>query len=118
MFFVADYAEYLDEVREQVCGRCPGRDPERYPWPGCGDCGVELRLSGLVGTIHDAEGFDGLDPALLERLVGAVRSVDERRRQWELVRRRAARPSRKDRVPVAEIIRAYEAETGTCIGCD
>src|SRR5215470_8083750 len=104
MFLVVDYAEYLDELRDQVCGRCPERDPERYPWPGCEDHAVEPWLPGSVESIHDAEGFDELDPALLARLVGAVPSLDERRRQGELVLRRAARPSRKDHVPVAGII--------------
>jgi hypothetical protein len=118
MFAVADYAEYLDEVREQVCGRCPERDPERYPWPGCAGCGVELQLPELVESIHEAGVLHGLDPALSARLAGAVRAVDERRRQWELVRRHAARRSRRQRLPVAAILAAYEAETGTCLGCD
>src|SRR5215468_3444720 len=116
MFAVADYVGYLDEVREQVCGRCPEREPERHPWPGCEGCGIGLHLPELVESVHDAGVPDRLDRARSARLVGAVRSADERRRQWELVRR-AARPPRRQRVRIAAIIAAYEAETCTCLGC-
>jgi len=118
MFAVADYAGYLDEVREQVCGRCPERASERHPWPGGEECRIGLHLPELVESVRDAGVPDGLGPARSARLVGAVESVDERRRQWELVRRRAARPPRRRRVAVAALVAAYEAETGRCVGCD
>jgi hypothetical protein len=102
--------EYLDEVKEQVWGHCPAQ--------GCWDCGVKQQLGQLVESIHDAdEVLD--DPALFARLVSAVRSVDERHVQWEVVRRHVDHtPRRQQRVPVAAMIQAYETETGTCIGCD
>src|SRR3954470_7503836 len=106
MIAVTDDAEYLDEVREQICGRCF----DRRPGPDCGGCGVERWLPELVESVHAAGEYNDLDPALWARVVGAVGAVDERRRQWELVRRRAARRSRKERAPVAEMIQAYEAE--------
>ena len=81
MFAVADYAGYLDEVREQVCGRCPEREPERHPWPGCEDCGIEPQLPALVESVHAAGVLPGIDAVRSARLAGAVRSVDERRRQ-------------------------------------
>jgi len=38
--------------------------------------------------------------------------------QWGCLRRSLARLPRPARVPVAEMIRAYETRTGTWIGCD
>jgi hypothetical protein len=109
MFAEVDCEEYLDEVREQLCGHCPAQD--------CWDCGVKGQLGQLVESIHGAdEVLD--DPALFDRLVRAIRSVDERRVQWEVVRRHADHAPRPVRVPVAAMIQAYEAETGICIGCD
>jgi hypothetical protein len=47
--------EYLDEIREQVCSRCPGWPPE-----GCAelgeDCGIEWQLPLLIDAIHEARG--------------------------------------------------------------
>ena len=140
----AQYAEYLAEVREQVCDRCPQRVPGQPPYrPQCRRCGVELQLPQLVTAIGEAgdelSEFDpapdrqkvcaqcvcrdradcpcpaGLLPALLVR---AVRAVEERRRQRDLVRRRLARPRRPRPTAMAELVRAYEAATGTCVGCD
>jgi len=54
-------------------------------------------------------------PVLLLR---AVQAVEERHTQYDLLRRRLARPARTQRVPVEELTRAYEASTGTCTGCD
>jgi hypothetical protein len=101
--------EYLDEVREQVCDQCPTQ--------GCWDCVVKQQLGRLVEAIHDADAM--LDPAVFAHLVRAVHSVDERHVQWEVVRRHVDHtPRRRQRVPVAAMIQAYEATTGTCIGCD
>lgn len=44
--------------------------------------------------------------------------VDDHREQWECLRRRLAHLPRPAKVPVAEMIRAYEEATGTWIGCD
>jgi hypothetical protein len=51
-------------------------------------------------------------------LVRAVEWVDERRRQWECVRSWVTRQPGRERVPVREMVRAYEEGTGELIGCD
>jgi hypothetical protein len=138
------YAEYLAEVREQVCGHCPERMPGRSPFqPACRRCGVELQLPQLVESIRGADNelseFDAAPdrqkvcagcvclnggncpcPAgmLTAPVVRAVRAVEERRAQHDLVRRWLARPAREGRGRVEELTRAYEAATGTCVGCD
>jgi hypothetical protein len=140
----AQYAEYLAEVREQVCGHCPERPADRAVFvPACRHCGVELQLPRIVESIHDAGDtlaeFDpspdrhlvcarchcldgGLCPCpaggLATAVVRAVKSVDERREQWAWVRRRIPRPARVDHAPAAALIEAYEAATGTLVGCD
>jgi hypothetical protein len=139
-----EYAEYLGEVRERVCPRCPERLPDGPPYrPSCRRCGVELQLPHLVESVRAAGGrlsrpgvvpdrrevcatcfcLDGPHcpcPAgfLLALIVRAVQAVDEHREQRELLRRREARLARRERVPVAEMVRAYEEATGTCVGCD
>jgi len=140
----AQYAEYLTEVREQVCDHCPERTPEQPPYrPACRRCGVELQLPLLVESIREAgDELSELDPApdrekvcaqcvclgggicpcpvglLPALLLRAVRAVEERRSQRDLLRRRLARQTRREQVPVEELTRAYEAATGTCVGCD
>jgi hypothetical protein len=140
----AEYREYLAEVQEQVCGRCPERpaDPSSFQ-RACRRCGVRLQLLRLVESIHAAgaeinEFRPGLDRKTMcaqctclgcdtcpcpggrmpARLIWAIRSVDERHEQCDLVRRRLSRPARPEHVPVEEMVRAYEAATGTCVGCD
>ena len=144
MYSRAHYAEYLAEVREQVCEHCPQRVPDRPPFrPQCRRCGVELQLPQLVMSICEAgdelSEFDpspdrqkvcaqcvclgrgdcpcpaGLVPALL---VKAVKAVEERRSQRNLVRRWAARLPHRRPAPTARLIEAYEVATGTCVGCD
>jgi hypothetical protein len=137
-----EYAEYLAEVEAQVCSRCPEREPGPFR-RRCRRCGVRLQLLRIVESIHAAEeqrdefsspldrqtmcgqctclGSDCCPcPGGLQagRLVYAIQSVDERCAQRELVRRRLSRPPRPARIPVAELIRAYEEATGTCVGCD
>jgi hypothetical protein len=91
-----DLGEELDELgpppdRRRACARCIWRDGGLCPCP--------------VGS-------------LTALLVRAVRAVDERREQRDLVRRRLGWQGCMERVPVAEMTRAYEEATGTCIGCD
>jgi hypothetical protein len=140
----AHYAEYLAEVRERVCAHCPEWETGQPPYqPACRSCGVELQLPQLVESIRDAgTGLSEFDPAPDRRTVcarcgcldtancpcaaaplaglvlRAVRAVEERRAQRDLLRRRLARPSRNVRTPASELIRAYEAATGTRVGCD
>lgn len=49
-----ELAEYLDEIRAQVCSRCIERPPEGPPCAPLGKkCGIELHLPQLVDAIHD-----------------------------------------------------------------
>jgi hypothetical protein len=132
--------EYLHEIRQQVCSRCPGQaedeDP-REPW-GTG-CRLERELPGLIDALHtayadlgkaDAEevcacfallhGSTSICPTdeLSAALVRAVARVDDRQEQWAHVRGRVARLPHPARVPIGALIQAYEAATGTCTGCD
>jgi hypothetical protein len=139
-----EYAEYLAEVRAQVCSHCPERAPDRPPFgPACRHCGVELQLNRIVESIHDAgDTVDECGPppdrrtacarctclgggmcpcpagSLTGLVVRAVRAVDTRREQQDVLRRRLGRRLSRGRGPVVEMIRAYEAATGTCVCCD
>jgi hypothetical protein len=138
------FEEYLAEVRKQVCGRCPERPPARAPFaPACWRCGIESQLPELIEAIHDADAeLPEFGPApapravcarcsrlggdtcpcpvasLATRVMQAVRTVDERHEQWDVVRRRLAGQQRTERPPIQRMIRAYEAATGTCVCCD
>src|SRR5262245_13545773 len=95
-----EYADYLTEIREQVCGHCPEHAPS-YPLPGsrCWDCVVEGQLPDLVEAIRDAddplaEGRGNGPGALVcppsdagpqALLAWAVREADEHREQRERV---------------------------------
>ena len=140
----AQYAEYLAEVREQVCSHCPETAPDRPPFRlCCRSCGVELQLPQFVESIHEAgEDLSELDPAPSRRvvcarcgcldggicpcpagslttlLIRAVKTVDERRSQRDLIQRRLSLEPRPHRVPIGDMIRAYEAATGDCVCCD
>jgi hypothetical protein len=140
----AQYAEYLAEIREQVCDHCPQRVPGQPPFrPPCWQCGVELQFPQLVKSICEAgDALSELDPCperqtvcaqcvclgrcespcpvglLAARLVRAVRSVEERRQQRELLHRRLVQHCRARRAYMAGLIQAYELTTGTCVGCD
>src|SRR5262249_21228577 len=123
MVAVVEYAEYLAEIRKAVCRHCPERSLDPPPYGvRCGHCEVALRLPELVEMIRDVGTASGdcacLRGDLPDVLVGAVEEADERREQREQVRRCMARQPRKGKVPVVEMIRAYEAATGTVIGCD
>src|SRR5437016_3039315 len=67
------YAEYLAEVREQVCDNCPERVPDRPPFgPRCRRCGVELQLPQLVESIHAVgDDLDELGPPPSRQVVCA-----------------------------------------------
>jgi hypothetical protein len=50
----AELAEYLDEIRTQVCSRCVERPPEGPPCLPLGkQCGIELHLPQLIEAIHE-----------------------------------------------------------------
>jgi len=53
MIAEAELAEYLDEIRMQVCSRCVERPPGGPPClPQGKQCGVELHLPQLIEAIH------------------------------------------------------------------
>jgi len=85
----------------------------------------------LIDAIHEAEEdrtpwtffLNGNGPVcptgeLSARVVRVVAEVEERRAQCEVLRNWLGHMPRPIRVPVAEMIRAYEEATGTWIGCD
>jgi hypothetical protein len=54
MIAEAELAEYLDEIRTQVCSRCIERPPGGPPClPAGKQCGVELHLPQLIDAIHE-----------------------------------------------------------------
>jgi hypothetical protein len=134
------YAEYLAEARERVCGHCPQRAPDRLPFTrACRRCGIELQLPQLVEAIRDAgEACEALArravcarcqhldqggcpcpvAPLTALLVRAVRAVEARREQRRLLHRRVLAGPRRERIPVGDMIRAYETATGVSVGCD
>jgi hypothetical protein len=49
-----ELAEYLDEIRLQVCSRCVERPPEGPPCAPLGkQCGIEMHLPQLIDAIHE-----------------------------------------------------------------
>jgi hypothetical protein len=60
-----ELAEYLDEIRREVCSRCVERPPGGPPCAPLGkECGVELHLRELIDTIHEVHS-DSIVPYLL-----------------------------------------------------
>jgi hypothetical protein len=146
MLTQSDLAEFLEEIRREVCSHCPERPPGGPPCEPLGKrCGVEMHLARLVGAVQEVHS-DLVEPYVEHNhqeicsdcalhnnsscpcpmdylsvlVVGAVENVAARSEQWDCVRRRLCvcqRP-KADQVPVAEWCRAYEEATGTCIGCD
>jgi hypothetical protein len=57
MLAEADLKEYLDEIRQEACGRCVERPAGGPPCAPLGKpCGVELHLPQLVEAVHGASG--------------------------------------------------------------
>jgi hypothetical protein len=81
----------LAQIRQEVCSRCPLH--------GGADCPCPMAYLAVL-------------------IAEAMETSSERLEQWERLRRRLPRPPANPRVPVAEIQRAYEEATGTCLGCD
>lgn len=60
----AELAEYLDEIREQVCSRCVERPPGGPPCAPLGkQCGIEMHLPELIRAIHEV-GSESISPYL------------------------------------------------------
>ncbi|HQU43845.1 MAG TPA: hypothetical protein PK867_13595 [Pirellulales bacterium] len=106
MYSDPEMAEYLKEIREQVCTRCIEKPPGGPPCAPLGkQCGIELDLPQLVDAVHGVYGI-AMDPyverfhdsvcsqcpgrnsnqcpcpldCLLLLAVQAIETVDERRR--------------------------------------
>jgi hypothetical protein len=61
-----ELAEYIDEIRHEVCSRCVERPPGGPPCAPLGKaCGIELHLSELVDAIHGVHG-ESIAPYLLK----------------------------------------------------
>lgn len=139
-----DLAEYLEEIREQVCSRCPERPPGGPPCAPLGkECGIEMHLSALIDSIH-AVHSDRIAPYLAHTrleicmhcaflhssicpcpmdyltvlLVEAVEAVDKRHTQREKGRQFVAGLLEDHKVGIEEICRAFEEGVGTWTGCD
>jgi len=102
-----ELADYLDEIRREVCSRCVERPPGGPPCAPLGkECGIELHLPELIDAVHRVQS-DSIVPYLLNNrhkicehcallhssgcpcpmdylamlLVEAVETVDRRREQ-------------------------------------
>lgn len=143
MFTDTETAEYLDEIRAQVCSRCVEKPSGGPPCAPLGKrCGVEMHLPQLIGAIHDVQSdfledylshdrkeicescpylHSDICPCpmdyLLALIVEAVETVDERRRQGRLTNGHKAWPARK-RATLMEIEQAFKEAKGTWTGCD
>jgi len=128
MLIGVELKDYLDEIRQRICSRCL-----RWLQRGLAqaECKLERQLPRLIDAIHETEedrtsrsvfrnGDGPVCPTaeLSARVVRVVAEVEERRAQWEVFRNRLPHLPRPARVPVAEMIRAYEEATGTWTGCD
>ena len=61
MYTETELAEYVTEIREQVCSRCIERPPGGPPCAPLGkECGIELHLPEYIEAIH------GTDSLLIE----------------------------------------------------
>jgi hypothetical protein len=107
MIAEAELAEYLDEIRKQVCSRCVERPPGGPPClPAGKECGIELHLPALIEAVRQIKSgsiipylennqlqicetcvhlHDSMCPCPLHYLacliVPAIEAVDERRQQ-------------------------------------
>ena len=137
--------EYLDEIRQEVCGRCVERP---YGGPPCGPlgkpCGVELHLPQLVESVrqvhsdligpylaanrsevcehcpylHHADCCPCPMDSLAVLVVEAIEAVDRRRQQRGHGAEVIATLPGRGRPDMAEVSRAYEAAVGRWVDCD
>jgi hypothetical protein len=143
MFSEMDLAEYMEEVREQVCSRCIERPPGGPPCEPLGKiCGIELHFPELIDSIHQVKSskiapylernrreictkcafqhssfcacpMDYLLPLIVE----AVETVDARRKERGLEPPERARRD-EPAANLDSIRRAYRKGRGTWTGCD
>jgi hypothetical protein len=134
-------AEYLAEIRKQVCSRCPERPPGGPPCAPLGKtCGVEAHLEALLDSIHQVSSpllepylahnrdhiceqcaflHSSICPCPMDYLaalvVEAVEAVDERHKHQVEAGEGLPRPAP---VALSEIRVAYQQAAGTWAGCD
>jgi hypothetical protein len=139
-----DLAEYLTEIREQVCQRCPERPPGGPPCAPLGkECGVERHLPELIDSIHAVQSqrinpylahnrmdicthcaflHSSICPCPMDYLavliVEAVEAVDRRRVRREQDRQLVAGLLGRYEVGMEAVYRTYEEGKGTWAGCD
>jgi hypothetical protein len=138
-----ELAEYLAEIRKEVCSRCVERPPGGPPCAPLGkQCGVEMHLPQLVQSVrgvqspsigpyleHNRQEVCAVCPLLHSSncpcpmdylavlVVQAVEAVDGRRAGREGPRRpgESVTPGRPE---AEEVRRVYEESAGTWRGCD
>src|SRR6516225_3596486 len=139
-----ELAEYLGEIRAQVCSRCPERPPEGPPCGPVGkECGVEMHLAQLIDSIHAVQSprlapylahnrmeicahcdflHSSICPCPMDYLavlvVEAVEAVDQRRVRRDEAQHFLNSRSEGQKVGIEEVCRAYEEGAGAWTGCD
>lgn len=136
-------AEYLEEIRQQVCSRCIERPPGGPPCEPLGkQCGVEMHLPELIESIHQVNSraiapyldhnreqicetcaflHSSICPCPMDYLVSliveAVETVDQRNQYEKDLR--LERILKKGRAGTPESIHeAFETGQGNWTGCD
>jgi hypothetical protein len=129
VFLEMTLVEYAEEVRREVCGRCPERPTQGFSgkwWggelPGPGDWIVTATRRLVEGPAGDGRACDDCTRPmdfLVDLLGEAVRDAErEPEEQWQQLRRRLRRPRPPRKATIRELYQAYEEATGTVIGCD
>src|SRR6266536_1155463 len=143
MLAEAELAEYLEEIRKEVCSRCVERPEGGPPCAFQGkQCGIEMHLPQLVEAVREVYS-DYIGPYLANNyckicqhctlldssdcpcpmdylgvlLVQAVETVDGRRTQRERVRAIIA-PLVASKTGLEEVASAYEQAAGQWTNCD
>ncbi len=144
MIAEAELAEYLSEIRKQVCSRCVERPPGGPPCAPLGkNCGIELHLPQLIDAIHEVRSTR-IDPYLVHNrqsicekcaflhsdicpcpmdyllvlVVQAVETVDQRRDQGGEIQELGPRPQGPGQADLEAICKVYEKAGGTLTDCD
>src|SRR5262249_45650122 len=143
MLAEAELAEYMEEIRKEVCSVCVERPEGGPPCAPLGkQCGIEMHLPQLIEAIREVHS-DYIGPYLANNfckvcqhctlldssncpcpmdylavlLVQAIEAVDGRRARRERVRTLIA-PLIERKGGLEEVARAYEQAAGQWTGCD
>jgi hypothetical protein len=137
-------AEYLEEIRKDVCSHCVERPAGGPPCGPLGkQCGVEMHLPKLIDAIHEVESpliqpylehnrteicrkcpslHSSICPCPMDYLavllVEAVETVDRRLERKEQGEQFLASLPGSDKPGMEAIFQAYKKATGTWTGCD